>query len=155
MSPLVLRVLREQRFSLCRRWEALLRVEPVNTPLAIPDALTHLIPDSVESILHELTKPGSGRLTLNDARGIKLPVCGCNRNPYLAHFRAGEQAFLETVVLIQVDIPHAERRQEDLADVVRAVRALAGSEIDTFCSLCTQNGESPGCRFHESTGTAG
>jgi hypothetical protein len=151
MTPLVLRSLREQRFSLCRRWEALLRVEPVNTPLALPDALTLLIPDSVESILRELARPGSGKLTLNDARGIKLPVCGCNRNPYLAHFRAGEQAFLETVVLIQVEVMPSDRRQEDLADVVRAIRALAGSEIDTFCSLCTHHGESPACRFHEET----
>lgn len=148
MTPTVLRALREQQFSLCQRWEALLRIEPVNTPLALPDALSHLIPASVDQILHELARPGAAKLTLPAARKIHVPECGCNRNPYLAHFKAGEQAFLETLVLLQAEWPATERRPEDLADVVRAIRTLAGAEIDTFCGVCTHHGESAACRHY-------
>ncbi len=152
MSPTALRILREQRQAICDRWAALLRVEPVNSPLALPDALVHLIPDSVEEVFRELARSGDGRLTLGGARRISLPVCGCNRNPYLSYFKAGEQALLETLVLEQARMSPEDRREADLAHLIHAARSLASSEIDTFCGVCTHHGESAGCRFHAMAG---
>ncbi len=150
MSPTALHALREQRLTICERWTALLRVEPVNSPLALPDALVHLIPDSVEEVLRELERPGDGRLTLGAAHKVPVPVCGCNRNPYLAYFKAGEQALLETLVLEQAKMDPSQRRESDLAQLIRATRSLAAAEIDTFCGVCTHHAEGENCRFQES-----
>jgi hypothetical protein len=148
MSPPILDALRQRRSSLQTRWETLLRVEPVNTPLALPDAMAHLIPDSLDEIFRELARTHEPHLTLQQARRTSLPLCGCNRNPYLAHFKAAEQALLEELVLIQAGQPRELRREQDLAEIVLVTRRLGGGELEAFCSLCVHRGELPGCRHY-------
>lgn len=148
MSPAILDALRQRRDSIQQRWETLQRVEPVNTPLALPDAMAHLIPESLDAIFHELAQSDEQSLTLREVRRTTLPICGCNRNPYLAHFKAAEQALLEELVLLQADQPPPARREQDLAAIVRATRLLGGEEIDAFCGVCQHRGESPGCRHY-------
>lgn len=148
MTPDVIDALTARQPQIRERWAVLLRLEPVTTALALPDAMVHLIPESLHAILHAVGKAHPGKLTLKAARAVALPVCGCNRNPYLAHFKAGEQALLEAVVSIQAELPPDRRTEQDLADVVGATRRLAGEEIEAFCGICTHRGESSGCRHY-------
>ena len=148
MSPLILDALRERRATIRQRWETLLHVEPVNSPLALPDAMARLIPGSLEEIFRELAKPGPAPLTLREARRAALPVCGCNRNPYLGHFKAAEQALLEELVLLQATQPPHLRHEQDLADIVRATRLVGRDEIEAFCGICQHRADSPSCRHY-------
>ena len=122
-----------------------MRVEPVNGPLANPDALVHLIPDSLREIFATLAKPSKGPPPPRSAK-ITLPDCDCGNNPYLAYFVAGQQALAETLVLLQAELPKEERCQGDLAELVHVVRRLAMSEIDTFCEICDHRGTASKCR---------
>ena len=62
---------------------------------------------------------------------------------------AGEQAFVEAAVLLQAESPPHDRRESDVAEVVRAVRTLARAEIENFCGVCTHHGAIAGCRYGE------
>ncbi len=146
MCPEILDALRQRRPSIQRRWETLLHVEPVNTPLAIPDAVSRLIPGSLDEIFRQLETPAPTPLDLRAARRIPLPICGCNRNPYLAHFKAAEQALLEELVLLQAAQPPHLRHEQDLADIVRVTRQLGSADIESFCGICLHRAESPDCR---------
>lgn len=148
MTPNVVDALRAKQSQITTRWAALLRIEPVNTALALPDALVHLIPETLGQILGALVKTSSRAPSLSAARAIALPVCGCNRNPYLSHFRAGERALVETLELVQAESPAGARSQQDLAELIWVTRTLAADEIETFCGVCTHRGESEGCRHH-------
>jgi hypothetical protein len=142
MHDRMLALLRDHIPQIRHRWEILLRVEPVSGPLANPDALQYLIPTSIKQVLDRLT------LGLDDACGdpVRLPGCECGNNPYRAYFAAGEQAFAETMVLIQVRQAPAERSKGDFTQVVSAVRRLARQEIDGFCEMCLHRGHAPRCR---------
>ena len=129
------------------RWEAFLRVEPVSNPLANPDALVHLIPETLNQILEALEKPSRAPVSIQAARAI-VPDCDCGNNPYRAYFMAGEQALCETLVLLQAESPPDKRQQADLAELIFAVRKLAKTDIDTFCSACVHKGVAAKCRYH-------
>lgn len=146
MTPGFLDALRERQSQIREQWAVLLRIEPANSPLALPDTLVHLIPDSLQKVLTAVAKRSSGKLSLKAAHAIHVPICGCNRNPYLAHFRAGEQALLEVAVTIQSELPRHESAEQDLAELIAATRRLAAEEIDAFCGICAHRGEARGCR---------
>ncbi len=148
MSPDLLTQLGERRSVIRDGWERLLRLEPVTSPLADPDTLVHLIPESLSTILRSLVRRREPLMTLEQAHAISLPVCGCNRNPYVAYFTAGERAILEEVILLESKLPARLRNRQDAADVVQVVRRLAADEIETFCSVCTCRAASPECRFY-------
>lgn len=145
MSPEILQQLRALSPVLRETWEAGLRLAPINGPLANPDTLRHLIPDSLRRIFLSLARPSRAPLSLQAARA-RLPACDCGNNPYLAYFTTGEQALMEIMVRLQARMPPLERRQSDLAEVVFAVRRLANSEIDAFCGVCTHRGTASNCR---------
>lgn len=126
------------------RWETLLRIEPVNSPLAHPDAMVHLIPESLGEVLHDAARQAAP-VSLAEARA-PLPACQCGHNPYLSFFTAGEQALVEAAVLVQAEMPENERRQSDVAAVIQAVRQKARCEIDTFCTVCTHREKAAKCR---------
>lgn len=155
MEPETLNGLQARTLGICQRWEALLRIERVNTPLASPDALAYLIPESVAEILdtaRRIKQPPP----LDTARRIPKPDCGCGRNPYLAYFVAGEQAMVEALVLVQAenrDAP-ASSREPDLARVYTAVRTIAAREMDAFCGVCTCRCEVDLCRFRSKAASA-
>src|SRR5829696_4499179 len=98
MAPQFVVKLQTRAASIRERWESLLRVEPVNGPLANPDALVHLIPDSLRQIFAALVKSNKAPVSLHAAK-IPLPACDCGHNPYLAYFVAGQQALAESLVL--------------------------------------------------------
>jgi hypothetical protein len=147
MDSDILQQLRGRGAAIRERWEALLRIERVNGPLANPDILVHLIPDSLARILTlvEERRPRAP-LTLAAANADRSPPCDCGYNPYLAYFVAGEQAILETVVLLQSEMPRKGNPQNDIAEIVRAIRRLTRDEVDAFCAICTHRGSAAKCR---------
>lgn len=145
MTPEILHQLRARGPSIHVRWETLLRIEPVNGPLANPDAMARLIPETLAQILTELAR-SSSPVSLRSARGAQLPACNCGHNPYLAFFVAGEQALVETVVIAQSENPLMRRHESDVAEVIHLVRSMARDEIDTFCGICTHRGSDANCR---------
>ena len=128
------------------RWETLLRVEPVNGPLANPDALVQLIPQSLAQIFEQLRDHHAPDLSLLATSAERLPSCDCGQNPYRAYFVAAEQAFVEAVILIHAELPANQRRESDVAQTIRAVRTIGGAEIDTFCGICAHRCVHPRCR---------
>lgn len=155
MTPELLTELRANTATLIQRWEALLRVERVTGPLANPDSLVHLIPDSLPKIFAALTRPTKGTMSFAHATAERLPACNCGNNPFLAYFVAGEQALVETVVLLQAKLPPSGNTESDVAKAILAMRALARNEIDTFCGVCTHRGCLNGCRFPADADAAG
>lgn len=146
MAPDLVQQLRQSAADIRRRWEALLRIERVSGPLANPDALVHLIPDTLAEIFVGLAHGTRRPITFIDAMAERLPTCECGNNPYLAYFVAGEQALVESVVLLQAKLPVAYRRESDVAEAIHIVRALARVEIDNFCGVCAHRGCVKGCR---------
>ena len=151
MTPALLQGLRARHTAIRNQWEALLRVERMSGPLANPDTLVYLIPDSLEQIFSILAggtspRPPSGRAS------SYLPACGCGNNPYLAYFLAGEQALVEAVILLQAEFHPEGRQKRDVSEIILTMRQLARSEIDTFCGVCSHRGVAHGCRHAVAAG---
>lgn len=145
MSSEILPHLRARRAVIHQQWETLLRVEPVSSPLANPEALKYLIPEALAEIFDTLDRPSRAPVSLQSAKAC-VPECPCGNNPYRAFYLAGERCLVEAVVLIQAELGLVERRQTDLAKVVYAIRRLARRDIDTFCGACSQRGVATHCR---------
>jgi len=144
MNAAVLEHLERNREVIRIRWDLLLRLEPVVSPLANPDTMAHLIPNSIGLLIHELR----ARLAPNHRRpSPRSLACDCGHNPYRAYFKAGEQALAEAVVLAHVETRVDSDRQKDVTEVLSAIRALATNEINTFCSICTSYRVAEKCRY--------
>jgi hypothetical protein len=121
------------------KWETLLRVEPVSSPLAAPDTLVHLIDWTLDALFDSL-RPPHGRRRAGRA-GFSVAdcaaLCPCGRNPLLAYFVAGEQAVLETLVLVQARHGHQDSAQSLVVlELKHALAGLARKEIEAFCAVC-------------------
>lgn len=154
MSPTFLRTLRARRATIRSRWEALLRIERVVTPLANPDALVYLFNQTLEEVFALLAAPG--------ARGPLLALReGCACNPFRAYYVAGEQALLEALVLAQAGRPGAAaERAEAVAELKFAVNTIARRDIESMNGLCLHCGTDggacgqPGCARGRALGGA-
>ncbi len=141
-----MQAVRRRRAAICKRWDVLLRLERVSSPLANPDTLVHLIPASLDQILALSELPPYCDATMTQAVGFKLPSCDCGNNPYLAFYIAGEQAIVEAVVWTQSE--SADRaRDSDVASVISASRRYASEEIEAFCGMCMHRNRHAHCRF--------
>jgi hypothetical protein len=151
MSPRLMQAVRRRSAAIRQRWEVLLRLERISSPLANPDTLVHLMPASIDQILTLAGDPPFCDATMTSAVAHKLPTCDCGYNPYLAFYIAGEQALVEAVVWTQSE--SADRaRESDVAAVIAASRSFARDEIDTFCGMCMHRGRVAHCRFAPATG---
>src|SRR3954462_4663597 len=102
MQEELVRALRDRRAETRARWEALLRIEKVNTPLANPDALVFMIDWTLDEVFGALLRPLSSRRRPAKFENHRpRPECPCGRNPLLAYFAAGEQALEEALILEQ------------------------------------------------------
>ena len=139
MQDSLLRELHSRRFSVRARWEALLRAEPVTSPLGHPDALVHLIGTTLDEIL----------TTLENQAGRQPPfaaptpprdkvMCLCGRNPLLAYFAAAGQAIREALILAQAALAPLDptERDESLDEVNQVIECVSRREIEAFCGLC-------------------
>ncbi len=151
MDSLVLHQLQSRSAAIHVRWERLLRIEPVSGPLANPDALARLIPQTLAVVLEQLKEHVDSGLSLEGTKTARLPACDCGHNPYLAYFIAAEQAFVETLVLIQSELPAGQRHESDIAQLIHAVRTFGRDEIDTFCAICAHRCRDPKCRHRVAT----
>jgi hypothetical protein len=138
MQDELVRALRTRRPEIHARWEALLRIEKINTPLANPDALVFMIDWTLDECLATLRPPHARRKHGSMVPFAAKPACPCGRNPLLAYFAAGEQAIEEALVLEQARASAIDPVQRDTAflELKLAVREIARREIEAFCSVC-------------------
>jgi hypothetical protein len=139
MQASLLRELRARRFSIRTRWEALLRAEPVRTPLGNPDALIHLIDATIDELLSSLEHPAPLSSTAPPGPVCSYEAaCPCGRNPLLAYFAAAEQAMREGLILAQAATAPIDPVERDLSleQLDRALENLARHEIEAFCGIC-------------------
>jgi hypothetical protein len=134
MQAALLREFRARHFSIRARWDALLRTEPVATPLALPDALVHLIDTTLEEVFTSLAEP----VPTPSTNGRTPPTCLCQRNPYLAYFTAAEQALHEGLILAQVASPALDPSERDasLIELDGVLARISQREIEEFCGVC-------------------
>ena len=139
MQDSLVRSLRAQRPEIRTRWEALLRIERANTPLANPDALVFMLDWTLDEMFTAFANPHARRRAarLADGTGAKAH-CPCGRNPLLTYFAAGEQALDEALVLAQADLPALDPVERDaaFADLTLVVREISKREIESFCAVC-------------------
>lgn len=138
MQDELVRALRGRRAEIHARWEALLRIEKVNTPLANPDALVFMIDWTLDECFASLRPPGSRYRNGRAEPAAAKPDCPCGRNPLLAYFAAGEQAIEEALILEQARASCLDpvQRDEAFTELKLTVRDIARREIEAFCSVC-------------------
>jgi len=131
--------LRARRPAIRREWEALLRAEPVATPLGHPDVLTHLINRTLNVVFGSL---GAGacrhRYAQPSSYSAIRAICVCGRNPLLAYFLAGERALQEALFQAWAeagDLP-PETRDRAVTELYLVLNDIARREVESFCSLC-------------------
>jgi hypothetical protein len=133
MQESLLRALNARRPEIRGRWEALLRIERVNTPLANPDTLIYLFDWTLDEIFAVFRNP---------VHGPPLPSaafrCECGRNPFVPYFVAGKQALIEALIWVQAEIRDLDAVQRDasFSEVCSVIDHLQQREVSSFCGLC-------------------
>lgn len=129
--------LQARRFAIRKRWEALLRAEPIATPLGHPDSLVHLIDSTLDEIFSTLTPTHAPTRA-----AAPVPAgdsgCPCGRNPLLAYFAAAGQAMREGLILAQAARAPLDPRQRDasLEELNAVLLHISRREIEAFCGVC-------------------
>ncbi len=141
MQETLLRELQNLRAPLRRRWEGLLRAEPVTSPLGHPDSLIYLMDWTLDQLFLTLRK-GSPRRTSRQRSGIPRCEqnqlgCLCGGNPLLAYFRTAERA------LIEITLPLLPPTSRDLTlnELSLALHHIAKREVETICAVCQRRPE--------------
>ena len=136
MQDEFVRALIARRRDIHARWEVLLRIERVNTPLANPDALVFMIDWTLDEVFSALRNPSARRRNGRDAAA--RAECPCGRNPLLVYFAAGEQALEEALVLGQAEAPalNPDDRDSAFATLKCVMREISRREIEAFCASC-------------------
>jgi hypothetical protein len=138
MNADLLLALQAMRPKIRARWEALLRVERLHTPLAHPDILVYMFDRTLDEVLAAL--PGRPVRTAG-----KRPTCMHEGNPMRDYFPALEQALLEALIHAQAGRPgplpgsHTAAVTERTAAVVElcaTLRRIARREIAAFDKVC-------------------
>lgn len=138
MNASLLHALQARRPQIRERWEALLRLERVQTPLGNPDTLVFMFDQTLDEVLAELP--------LRPAASVRpRPECQCDCNPMRAYFPALEQALLEALVLVQAGQPSLspDERVAAVTELCGTLRRIAQREIAAFDGLCQQRGKKP------------
>lgn len=139
MQDSLVAALRTQRSQIREHWEALLRVEPVASPLGHPDSLVHMLDWTLDEIFAALANPlGRHRIGRPRPGHEAPPVCPCGRNPLLTYFAAGEQAMREALVLVQAQAPALDPIERDVAfdELNLILQQISRREIEAFCGVC-------------------
>lgn len=133
------RRLRARRPAIRREWEALLRAEPVATPLGHPDALAHLMDRTLKVVFASLGASGRRHragppFSIEDIRA----ECPCGRNPLLAYFLAGERALRGALLLVLAEAPGPapEAWKGAVSELCLVMHDIARRDVVLFCSLC-------------------
>jgi len=133
MNESLLRALQGRRPQIRARWEALLRLERVPTPLGNPDTLVFMFDRTLDEVLAALSRRPPGAV-----KPRSEPQCDCN--PMRVYFPALEQALMEALVLVQAEQPvlTAGERVDAVTELCATLRRVARREIAAFDGLCQQ-----------------
>ena len=129
--------LRARSDAIRERWQDLLLIKSADSPLPDAEMPTWLISRSIEQILAQHDMLVLGRERVADMTALSRR-CRCRKNPYIAYFNAGEQAFLDELVALQSMFPVDGRDLIDFAAVIEAIQRVAVIEIGGFCDACCQ-----------------
>jgi hypothetical protein len=138
MQETLVGALRFRRPKIRAQWEALLRAEPVATPLGNPDALVHLLDWTLDEIFSLLANPLSRRHPGNVHALEDPPSCPCGRNPLLAYFAAGGQAMREALIMAQAAASPLDPMERDSSfnELNLVLQHISRREIVAFCGVC-------------------
>lgn len=130
MHEKTIRALQARRAQIRTRWEALLRIEKVTTPLANPDTLVFALNQSLDEIFAALRKPAAP-LVLAAPTNADWPC------PWRAYYRAGEQALLESLILLQAKTPALDpaTRDHTFAQLKQVIGHLTQREVSAWRGL--------------------
>lgn len=131
MQAEFIRTLQAGRKQICARWEAFLRIERVNSPLANPDTLVYLFDQTLDEVFERLgdSLPRRSFARLNQVS---------DKNPFVAYYRAGEQALLEALIHTQAKSStlDSSSRDTDLAKLKLVLGTIARREILAWEGIC-------------------
>jgi hypothetical protein len=139
MQERLIRSLSDRRREIHRRWDALLHLEPAETPLANPDTLVHMIDWTLDKVFNELRSRIAYHCGERPRDFASLRAhCHCGNNPFFKHFLAGEQALLEALVLVQSEDASLKPVYRDtaVAELFLVINEIARCEVESLCSLC-------------------
>ena len=138
MQETLVGALRSRRPKIRAHWEALLRAEPVASPLGHPDSLIHLLDWTLDELFYVLANPFARRRTGTVHMFAEPPECPCGRNPLLAYFAAGEQAMREALILAQAAAAPLDPLERDasLDELNVVLQHISRREIEAFCGVC-------------------
>jgi hypothetical protein len=142
MHESTLDALQQMRPSLRKRWEVLLRAEPVRSPLAAPESLVFLMDWTLNALFNALRSANARRRSKIRAGTDEIDVlacaCECGLNPLLAYFMTAEKTLVEALFLADSPLPPmtAGERQACVTEIQLALHAIGRREIETFCALC-------------------
>lgn len=133
MYEKIIKALQMRRAQVRARWEALLRIEKVTTPLANPDTLVFALDQSLDEIFTALGQP----LPHKPAVGS---TWSDGPSPWRAYFRAGEQALLESLVLLQADMDSLDpaTRDTSFGSLKQVINNLTQREISAWGAISRQ-----------------
>lgn len=116
-----------------QRWEALLRAEPVASPLASPDTLVFLMDETLDQLTTAL-HTRSLRTWLRRNQAVIAPLqgqCACGINPLLAYYTTGSLALSEVA---------GEKLGPAFAEILLFYHSLAQKDIEALCGVCRYQG---------------
>ncbi|MDI1319730.1 MAG: hypothetical protein PSW75_05975 [bacterium] len=149
MQGKIIKALQERRAQIRARWEALLRIEKVTTPLANPDTLVFGLDHSLDEIFAALRQPPPHN---PDAALTKTE----GPSPWRAYFRAGEQALLESLVLLQAEMELLDpaARDTSFGNLKTVINNLTQREIGAWAGICQKNAKPRRARGTKKPATA-
>lgn len=130
MHERMIQALQTRRAQIRIRWEALLRIEKATTPLANPDTLVFALDQSLDEIFTALRQPPV-------PCGDTGPDNGEGSCPWRAYYRAGEQALLESLILLQAKTPTLDpaTRDDAFGRLKQVIGHLAQREVSAWSGL--------------------
>ncbi len=102
----------------------------------------HLIDWTLDEIFDELRRKRAPHACApnSPAAAFATSDCRCGHNPLTKHFLAGEQALLESLVLLQAKKASIDPggRATAVARLYVALHAVARREVRAFCGVCAR-----------------
>ena len=149
MQGKIIKALQGRRAQIRARWEALLRIEKVTTPLANPDTLVFGLDHSLDEIFAALRQPPP-------LKPETAPTKADDPSPWRAYFRAGEQALLESLVLLQAEMDSLDpaARDTSFGNLKTVINNLTQREIGAWAGICQQTARPRRARQSKKPATA-
>ena len=121
----------------------------MTTPLANPDTLVFALNQSLDEIFTALGQPLPHKPDVGSARSD-------GPSPWRAYFRAGEQALLESLVLLQAEMDSLDpaTRDTSFGSLKQVINNLTQREIQAWGAICQQTGKPRRARLTPKPATA-